>query len=149
MLNEILNAYDWFDHRDGPKFVETHRDQYRTSGHWLFLPGAKSYFHKVLNNDELWLIHSGHLLIHLLGPDGTYQLFQLGTNYVEGDRPVISIPAGTWQAAEIPAGIPFAFGSNVCAPAFSYDQFELGKRDVLVKEFPKYADLIRRLAAEN
>ena len=142
MLNEILNTYNWFDHPEGPKFVETHRDQYRTCGHWLFLASVKSYLHKVLNNDELWLIH-------LLGPDGTYQLLQLGTSLVEGDRPVISIPAGTWQAAEIPAGIPFAFGSNVCAPAFSYDHFELGKRDELVMEFPKYADLISRLAAED
>jgi hypothetical protein len=38
MIDDILAAYDWFDHPDGPKFVETHRDEHRTSGHWLFPP---------------------------------------------------------------------------------------------------------------
>ncbi len=149
MLNEILSTYTWFDHLDGPKFVETHRDPYRTCGHWLFLPGVFSSFHKVLNNDELWLIHSGCLLIHLLHQGGTHQLVHLGIDFANGERPVISIPAGTWQAAELPEGIPFAFGSNVCAPMFSYDHFEIGKRDELVREFPDQVELIHRLTAED
>jgi predicted cupin superfamily sugar epimerase len=40
-------------------FVETHRDEFRTSVHWLFLPDAFSAFHKVNNNAELWRIHLG------------------------------------------------------------------------------------------
>ncbi len=143
-LDDLLASYKWFDHIDGPKFVETHRDQYRTSGHWLFLPGVISYFHEVLDNDELWLIHSGSLMLHLLANDGSYQLLRLGTDVKGGERPVVSIPAGCWQAAEIPEGIPFAFGTNVCAPPFSYDNFLLAKREKLMQKFPAHADLIRR-----
>ena len=73
ILDDILAAYAWFDHPDGPKFVEIHRDEFRTSGHWLFLPGAFSSFHKVNNNAELWLIHLGRLRVHVLEPDGSHQ----------------------------------------------------------------------------
>jgi integrase len=59
MIDDILAAYNWFDHTDGPKFVETHCDAHRSSGHWLFLPGVFSSFHKVRKNEELWLIYLG------------------------------------------------------------------------------------------
>ena len=112
-LHEILEAYNWFDHVDGPKFVETHRDEFRSSGHWLFLPGTVSYFHKVLNNDELWVIHHGRVRLHILDPQGNYHEVALGTHSHAGERPVVSIPKGHWQAAEIPERTAFAFGTNI------------------------------------
>ncbi len=144
-LQDILGSYKWFDHIDGPKFVETHRDQYRTSGHWLFLPGAISFFHKVLDNEELWLVHSDKLLIHILDANGRHNVLRLGLDLREGDRPVVAVPAGCWQASEIPEGIPFAFGTNVCAPAFSYEHFILGDRDELIQRYPNHRNLITRL----
>ncbi len=145
LLDDILSTYDWFDHPDGPKFVETHRDAYRTSGHWLFLPGAISVFHRVHNNEELWLIHTGRLLVHVLDPGGAYHLLRLGADFAAGERPVVSVPAGHWQAAEIPAGTPFAFGSNVCAPPFLYEKFDIAHREALLRAYPNHADLILRL----
>jgi len=144
-LNTLLSSYQWFDHPDGPKFVETHRDQFRTSGHWLFLPGAVSYFHKVLNNAELWYIHAGRLILHILTPEGDHQELHLGTNLDSGERPAVVIPARCWQAAELPDGVSFAFGTNVCAPPFSYDQFTLADRNALTQEYPLHAGLIQRL----
>jgi hypothetical protein len=145
ILDDILAGYEWFDHPDGPKFVETHRDEFRTSGHWLFLPGDFSSFHKVNNNAELWLVHMGRLLVHVLDPDGSHQILRLGTDFAAGEQPVVSVPAGYWQAAEILAGVPFAFGSNVCAPPFSFENFNMASREDLQRDFPKHADLIMRL----
>ena len=122
ILDVILTSYDWFDHPEGPKFVETDRNEYRTSGHWLFLPGVFSSFHKVFNNEEIWLIHIGRLLIHVLDPNGIHHTLLLGTDFTAGERPVITVPVGHWQAAETPDGTPFAFGTNVCAPPFSFDE---------------------------
>jgi predicted cupin superfamily sugar epimerase len=143
-LDDILNCYDWFDHIDGPKFVETHRDQFRTSGHWLFLPKVISYFHKVDNNAELWYIHIGRLVIHLLTPEGLHQELYLGTDIHSGERPVVVIPANCWQAAEIPEGVPFAFGTNVCAPPFSYESLTIADQESLIREYPLHSDLIKR-----
>jgi uncharacterized protein len=145
LLDDLLSTYAWFDHPDGPKFVETHRNAHRASGHWLFLPGAFSSFHKVTNNEELWLIHIGRLIVHVLATDGHHQVLRLGADFAAGERPVVTVPVGAWQAAEIPAGVPFAFGSNVCAPPFSYTEFAIGNREELLNEFPDQAELITRL----
>jgi hypothetical protein len=83
-LEHILSSYPWFDHVEGMKFVETHRDAFRTSGHWLFLPKAISSFHKVTNAAELWYIHEGKLIIHLLTSDGKHRQLLLGARSARG-----------------------------------------------------------------
>jgi predicted cupin superfamily sugar epimerase len=145
MLGDILRTYDWYDHPEGMRFVQTHRDAYRTCGHWLFLSGHISAFHRVLNNEELWLIHEGSVHVHVISSDGEYTLVRLGMDFAAGERPVISIPEGHWQAAEVPEGTAYAFGSNVCAPGFTWDAFELGARDALLDAFPAHRDLVLRL----
>ncbi len=149
MLEDILKAYDWFDHPDGPKFVETHRDEYRTAGHWLFLPGAVSWFHQVFNNAELWLIHEGKLILHTIDRDGKHHSHVLGTDIGAGEQPVFSVPTGCLQAAEIPEGIPYAFGTNICAPAFSYDQLQINKYEDLIREYPQHKTLFYKFAADK
>jgi len=149
MIDDILAAYDWFDHPDGPKYVEAHSDAHRNSGHWLFLPGVFSSFHKVGNNEEFWLIHLGRVLVHVLDPDGTHHVLRLGTDLAAGERPVVTVPVNYWQAAEIPEGTPFAFGTNVCAPAFSYEEFAIARREDLLRDFPDHAALIMRLTRDD
>lgn len=144
-LSDILAAYDWYDHPDGPKFVEVHRDEHRTAGHWLFLPGTFSSFHRVLNGEELWLIHAGKLHVHVIESSGKHTLLRLGLDLRSGERPVAAVPAGHWQAAELPADAPFAFGTNVCAPPFSFDQFSIAERDVLIRQYPAHNTLVHRL----
>ena len=149
MLDDILRSYDWYDHPEGPKFVQTHRDVHRTCGHWLFQPGDISAFHRVLNNEELWLIHAGSVRVHVISPEGDHTVLRLGTDFAAGERPVVSVPKGYWQAAEIPEGVPFAFGTNVCAPGFSWDVLEIAGRDALLREFPDHRELILRLTRET
>ena len=68
------------------------------------------------NNEELWLIHLGRVLVHVLDPDGAHHVLRLGADLAAGERPVVTVPVNYWQAAEIPEGTPFAFGTNICAP---------------------------------
>lgn len=145
MIDTLLKAYPWFDHVEGPKFAEMERSVHRSFGHWLFLPGVFSSWHAVKNCEEIWAIHSGGLLVHLLTPEGEHKVHRLGMKISEGEQPVITVPKGHWQAAEISDGLPFAFGSNVCVPGFLYSEFELGKREELLAEFPQHAEVITRL----
>jgi predicted cupin superfamily sugar epimerase len=149
MLDDFLARYEWFDHPDGPKFVETHRDQYRTSGHWLFLPETFSSFHRLGNNEELWLIHAGRLHVHVLEPTGRHSVLRLGLDVAAGEQPVAIVPLGYWQAAELPEGVPFAFGTNVCAPPFSFETFSIASRLTLTSEYPEHAELIHRLTRDS
>jgi predicted cupin superfamily sugar epimerase len=147
-LATLLTSYAWFDHVDGPKFAELQRDQFRSIGHWLFLPGAFSSFHKVKNNEEIWIAQSGCVIVHILEPGGTHRTVKVGLNLEGGEQPIVTVPAGYWQAAEIPEGNPYAFGTNICAPAFLYSEFEIAKREDLLKEFPQHGDVIRHLTRE-
>jgi hypothetical protein len=103
----------------------------------------------VRNNEELWLIHLGRVLVHVLDPDGAHRVLRLGTDLAAGERPVVTVPVNYWQAAEIPEGTPFAFGTNVCAPAFSYEEFAIARREDLLRDFPDHADLIIRLTRDD
>ena len=149
MLGDILRSYGWYDHPEGPKFVQTHRDEHRTSGHWLFLPGVFSAFHRVLNSEELWLIHMGRLLVHVLEPGGGHRLLRLGTDFEAGERPVVTVPLGYWQAAEMVDGTPYAFGTNVCAPPFSFGEFEMADQADLLRQFPSHEALLLRLTRRS
>lgn len=144
-LAALLAAYAWYDHPEGPKFVETHRDEHRTSGHWLFLPRAISAFHRVLNNEELWIAQRGRLTVYVMDECGALSEHALGNDVTAGERPVLSVGRGLWQAAELPAGEPFAFGVNVCAPCFRSERFELAQRAALSAEYPQHRALIARL----
>jgi uncharacterized protein len=145
MLEKLLSSYDWYNHPEGLKFVETHRDEYRTSGHWLMQPGAMSAFHRVLNNEELWFIHQGSITLHILDGLGRLNTRKLGGDLSAGEEPVIAVPINCWQAAEIEPGVPYGFGTVVCAPAFRFDQFEIADRKRLIAQYPEYAQVITRL----
>jgi predicted cupin superfamily sugar epimerase len=145
MLNALLRSYEWYDHPEGLKFVETHRDVARTSGHWLLLPGSFSAFHRVLNNEELWYIHEGRITLHIIDGDGVLRSRVLGSNVAAGEAPVIAVPVNCWQAAEIDPATSYGFGSVVCAPAFAFGQFEIARRKDLLEAHPGHAELITRL----
>lgn len=146
LLKSLLTTYRWFDHPEGMKFVEVEGNAQRSVGHWLFQPGSVSMFHRVRNGDEIWAIHAGSLRLHLIDPAaGEHREVRLGMSVQAGERPVAMVPAGHWQAAELPEGVPLAFGSNVCAPGFSYDALELARRDELSAAFAPHAELITRL----
>jgi predicted cupin superfamily sugar epimerase len=66
-------------------------------------------------------------------------------NLSRNETPVVSIPGGAWQAAELAEGQSFAFGTNVCAPAFHFSDFAIASRNMLIDEYPNYTDLITRL----
>lgn len=145
MIKELLKKYPWYDHPEGLKFVETHRDDYRTSGHWLMLPAAMSAFHRVLNNDEIWIIQKGSLLLHYFDDKGKLVSKTLGLNIATGEEPLVAVPKGNWQAAELAANCDFAFGTVICAPAFEFNQFEIADRAQLIKQFPNFEPIIMRL----
>jgi predicted cupin superfamily sugar epimerase/uncharacterized protein (DUF952 family) len=149
-IGALLAAYDWYDHPEGPRFVETHRDDHRTNGHWLFTLGAISAFHRVHDSDELWLVHAGRITVHVIDDAGEHRAHALGLDVAGGERPVLSVPRGALQAAELPPGTPYAFGSNVCAPPFTFERsFELCARDDLVAALPQHRDLIVRLTHQE
>ena len=58
------------------------------------------------------------------------------------------VPAGSWQGARLaggphlPASRAWALVSCVVSPGFEYEDFELGRREALVKAFPEHAEIV-------
>jgi predicted cupin superfamily sugar epimerase len=102
---------------------------------YLLPADAWSAWHRV-GSDEMWHHYEGAPL----------RLFRLGLGEITLDRaqPQAVVPAGIWQAAE-PVGGAALCGCTV-APGFEFEDFEMGKRGALIREFPGEAALIQRLA---
>jgi uncharacterized protein len=134
-------------HPEGGYYRETFRSPSRvrlpdgqmrhasTAIHYLLPEGSCSTWHRVAA-DEIWHHYGGAPL----------RLYRLGLGAVLLGRvtPQAVVPAGVWQAAE-PDGGPVLCGCTV-SPGFEFDDFELGRPEGLLAEFPADASLIRRLA---
>jgi predicted cupin superfamily sugar epimerase/uncharacterized protein (DUF952 family) len=148
-LDALLASQRWFDHPEGPRFVETQRDAHRTCGLWLLTPGRSAAFHRVRNGAELWIAQRGSILLHVLDSDGAATTHRLGLDVAHGEQPVVAVPRDAWQAAELAPGEPFAMGANVCAPPFEFNAWELGARSALTALWPQHRALFERLAQES
>ncbi len=146
MIEELLKRHAWFDHAEGLKFTELFRDSHRSVGHWLILPGGMSRFHRVRNNDEIWAIHAGGAILHVIDRQSGYSRIRLSAAPAQDAVAIAAVPVDAWQAAELAPGEAFAFGSNICAPSFDYAQWEMGNRQTLLREFPDQFSIIDRLA---
>lgn len=111
---------------------------------YLLPPGCFSGFHRV-QADEVWQ-HSGGgtLELHVIDPDGAYELFRIGRPGAGAVVPHVVVPAGHWQAAR-PAGPVHVLTSCAVAPGFEWEDFEMGRAEDLLALRPDLASKIREL----
>ena len=109
-----------------------------TSILYLLAAGERSCFHR-LRADELWCHHAGGAVhLHLLERSGSRRLV------VGAETPQVTVPHGTWFAAEPEPGAAFALAGCFVSPGFEYEDFELAERDRLFAEFPRERSLVTR-----
>lgn len=155
---ELLNLRT---HPEGGRFVESYRSTEEinrkknngeagkrslwTSIHYLLTKGEVSHFHK-LKSEELWYHHDGGSLnIHMIYPDGTYEVGKLGKKLRSGEQQQILVPAGVIFGASLEENTDFALMGCMVAPGFDYADFTLMERADLLAIFPKYEDIIKKL----
>lgn len=116
-----------------------------TAIYYLLTNETFSAMHR-LRGDELFHFYLGDPVEMLhLRPNGTGATITLGTGLEEGMQPQVVVPGGVWQGARMAAGGRYALLGCTVAPGFEFEDFELGKREDLVREFPAYAETIRAL----
>ncbi|MFH1892431.1 MAG: cupin domain-containing protein [Candidatus Zixiibacteriota bacterium] len=115
--------------------------------YYLLAPDTFSHMHS-LKSDEIFHFYLGDSVTMLqLHPDGNSEIITLGQNIEKGERLQVVVPHGAWQGARLNDGGGFALMGTTVAPAYDPDNFELGQRDDLIRQFPDNADLIRQLTA--
>lgn len=110
--------------------------------YYMLTGNDKSTFHRLHGVTEIWYYHAGEPLnIYVIDIDGNLTVHSLSP---EGEMQVVILPE-QWFAAEIPSKEGFCLVGCAVAPAFSFENFELGHKDTLVEQFPQYDKLFERL----
>ena len=149
-------------HPEGGYFRQTYRSEVSIAGEALpagfagaraastaiyFLLEGKNFsaFHR-LESDELWHFYAGEpLVVHVIEPEGEYSAIRLGLDLEAGQIPQAAVRAGCWFASHVADWNWFALVGCTVAPGFDFEDFELGKREVLVATYPQHRELIERL----
>jgi hypothetical protein len=127
-----------------PNNINSERS-YSTAIYFLLQEGDFSAFHKI-KSDECWHFYEGGtLLIHVLEQNGNYRCIRLGRNIQEGELLQFVVPAGAWFASEPAPSTFFALVGCTVAPGFDFADFEMAKKENLLREFPEHESLVERL----
>lgn len=127
--DEIIAQLDLRAHPEGGWYAETWRTAapqgMRATGsaiYFLLRDGERSAWHRV-DADETWHFYAGAALELRISDGTTTSTHLLGPALALGQRPQITVPTGSWQAARS-LGAWTLVGCTV-SPAFEFGGFEL------------------------
>jgi predicted cupin superfamily sugar epimerase len=143
-IDSLVDALDLQPHPEGGFYREMYRshtivknveqiDKSAFTSIYYLLSGSDfSSWHRI-QSDEAWYFHSGcDVLIYFFDQNKSLQTVQLG---LESKHFQITIPANTWFAAKPVSNSSFCLVSCAVAPGFDFNDFEIGERASLLKEF--------------
>ena len=116
-----------------------------TAMYYLLTPDSFSALHR-LPSDEVYHFYLGSPVRMLqLFPDGTARTDILGPDVLAGQNVQLVVPAGVWQGSALEPGGTFALLGTTMTPGFEFADYEPGEREPLARQYPAFADIIRRL----
>jgi len=125
-----------------PKRYKKSRN-FSTSIYFLLEGNQFSAFH-LLQSDELCHFYDGStILIYIFNQKRDLSIKKLGK--AEDCEFQITIEKQNCFAAEVEDKKYFALFGCTVSPGFEYEDFKLGKRNILLKKFPRHKSMIRRL----
>ena len=134
---EIYRSSTILDTELGPRSAYTHL-------YYLLKQGEKSKLHR-LKTDELWHFYSGDpITIIDISPDGILKEKVLGPLFPE-QRCEYLFPKGHWFGAYLNPKSEWAFLGCTVSPGFEYADFEVGNREQLISQYPKFKEHIIKL----
>lgn len=118
-----------------------------TSIYFLLDGNQISKFHR-LKSDEIWHFYDGcSVIIYIIDENGNLSSVTLGANLQIGECFQTVIKRNHWFAAELLNKNSFCLVGCVVAPGFDFKDFELARREVLIKNFPQHTKLIEKFTA--
>ena len=116
-----------------------------TAIYFLITPESYSRLHR-LPGSEIFHFYLGDPVEMLqLWPDGTTRTEILGSDLAAGMHVQLHVPKHVWQGSRLLSGGSFALLGCTVSPGFDYADYETGKRDVLLQEYPQAEATIRAL----
>jgi len=148
-------------HPEGGFYKETYRSEETIEGcnlpdrfpgtrifssaiYYLLSRNDVSVFHR-LKSDEVLHFYAGDMLhIYILDEEGNLNLKKLGRS-ADSDFFQCVVPAGLWFGAELESKKGYALIGCTVAPGFDFHDFEIAKREELLRKFPQHEETILRL----
>jgi len=116
--------------------------------YYLLVGNQYSAIHRV-KSDEIWHFYLGSpVSIHIINDDRISPNIQLGNNLEKGENVHYVVTKDTWFCAEINNKTSFALMGCTVSPGFDFEDFELGKRDKLLLQYPQHQELIERFSKQ-
>jgi uncharacterized protein len=116
-----------------------------TSIYFMLTSDTFSAFHRI-KSDELWHFYTGSAVtVYIIDEAGNYSEIVLGSNAEKGEVFQCVIPRGAWFGAMVNEPDSFTLVGCTVAPGFHFDDFELAKRNEMMKKYPKHKEIIERL----
>ena len=107
-----------------------------------------SAFHR-LRSDEMWHFYAGSpLSVEVIEPAGSRSTILLGNDSDAGQMFQAVVPAGCWFASHVVDWKGWALAGCTVAPGFDFEDFEMGRRKELVRQYPQHAEILGKLTRE-
>ncbi len=137
---ELLAAASFADERyDGARRTST-------AIYYLLEPETFSEMH-VLASDEIFHHYSGGAVEMLqLFPDGRSERVVIGPDLEAGQRPQHVAPRGVWQGSRLLQPEGWALLGCTVSPGFEFVDYKDARAEELVRQWPREAELIRKLS---
>lgn len=161
-VQELIGHYQMQPHPEGGYYLQSYRSSgsipqeslpegfsgprlFSTAIYFLLEQGNFSAFHRI-KSDECWHFYEGGCLhVHILYPDGRLNTVRLGPDISNGEVYQYVVPANCWFASEPAPDTTYSLVGCTVSPGFDFADFELADPTLLVKEYPSFTTLIRRL----
>ena len=83
-----------------------------------------------------------------LWPDGSVRTAVLGQDLSAGQHVQLHVPKNVWQGSRLISGGKFALLGCTVSPGFDYADYESGKREALIRQYPQAEEMIRGLTRD-
>ena len=134
-------------HIPGDTLPEGYKDArpFTTAIYYLLTPDTFSAMHR-LPTDEIFHFYLGDPVEMLqLLPDGSGRVVTLGSDILNGTHLQVTVMKGVWQGSRLLPGGQFALLGTTMSPGFERADYEPGMKDMLIKSYPRFRELISAL----
>ncbi|MCI0682461.1 MAG: cupin domain-containing protein [Gemmataceae bacterium] len=120
-----------------------------TAIYYLLTATTYSALHRLQSDEVFHFYLGGPVTMLQLLPDGAARTVILGPDLRAGQQVQVVVPRGVWQGSLLEPDGEFALLGCTVAPGFEYADYEGGRRDLLLAQYPQAAELIRRLTPSS
>jgi hypothetical protein len=142
-LQPLPREGGWFRRYFVSPECDVHGRPRRSAIHFAMALADFSALHR-LATPEIWTTVDGAPVeLVMLSDHGPARTVRLGRNHDRGEQRSVEVPGGVWQGARTTG--EWSLVDCAMEPAWVENEFELGDRGQLAREFPAAADLIAAL----